>query len=304
MSLLAAYGEVFDALLGEAGGRVDPAACREIRRLLFEGFDPAWLSENQKFDLSLSSPGRAGLRLSVSDYGEKPAFPGKLAAVFALLGEAYDSDTLSRILAVARPTQAHHQTTFGLEWKASEPAPRLKVYFEELRHRYSLAARARLLKLLCAAADAAVPRRGAETDIAALCVDFLPGRKVMLKSYAYSDWKGLARGAPAAFTAFAGVLSLEKRAFFYKTRRYDRAAKVRSRKLYKVYEVRQIEDFTPALSELSSAIARFGAPRDAALVERCRALAAARGCLWYPVLCALDLDSQGAIRVDSYFSLR
>lgn len=297
-----AYDDVFEALLASAGGRVDAGLCRKIRGVLFDGFDPRWLAENQKFDFSFSSPGAKAFRFSVSDYGEKESFEGKLAAIFALLGPRYDAEALARLLGVTRRTREHHQTTFGLEWKPSEPEPRLKVYFEELRHRYSGPARRKLLRLVCAAVGAALPGEEAGADLAAIAVDFLPGRGVMLKSYGYSGWKGLGRGGP--FGEFARALSSEKRAFFYKTLRFDGGAALRSQKLYKVYEVRQIEDFGPALLEVYAAVGRFGAAADARGLERLRALAKAGGSLWYPVLCALDLDAGGGARVDSYFSLR
>lgn len=304
MKTLTAYDAIFDSLLRAIGGKVDKPLCREIRRILFKGFDPHWIAENQKFDFSFSSPGNADFRFSVSDYGEKDAFEEKLARIFTLFGGRYDGGKLSQVLSVTRRTNRYHQTTFGLEWKASDARPRLKVYFEELRHRYSIPARGRLLKLICAAAGLRMPRRGAAGDIAALCVDFLPDKDVMLKSYDYSDWKHLEEGAPAALAGFTDILSDEKRAFFYKTRRYDHDAVLQSQKLYKVYEVRQIEDFTPALLEINKAIERFGTQKDVADIGKYSKMAARKGSLWYPVLCAMDIDTHGGIKIDSYFSVR
>jgi hypothetical protein len=302
--VLAAFRGVFDAFLTETLPAPRRARCRKIRELLLAGFDPRWVGDNQKFDFSFSAPGAGGFRFSVSDYGEKARFEKKLLRVFSLPGAAYDRSRLAAVLAVTRPTNARHQTTFGLEWKAADRAPRLKVYFEELRDGYPRRARVQLLENICAAAGLQAPVAAPEDDIAAIGLDFLPGGGTMLKAYLYSDRAGLGRPETPAHGAFAAALSREDRAFFYKTRRYDAGGALVSRKLYKVYEVRQIADFAPALAEIYKALVKTGAGGEIRRLERYRALAAINGSMWYPVLCAMDVKARGETRIDSYFSLR
>ncbi len=100
------------------------------------------------------------------------------------------------------------------------------------------------------------------------------------------------------------MLSGEKRAFFYQTLRFNRRAGIESRKLYKVYEVRQIGDYTPALAEIYKTVGNFGGRRDILNISRYCKLAERNGALWYPVLCSMDIDGRGKINIDSYFSIR
>ena len=274
-----------------------------LRSILFAGFNAAWLRRNQKFDVSYSSPGMDRWRFSISDFGEKGAFPGKIRRAFSLFGDRYRMHTLEAILAAALPTRGLHQTTFGIDWERGCDYPRLKIYFEELRHRYSRRARARLLRRICSAAGLEDPLSGCRSDLAAVCIDFLPNQRLALKTYLYEDWDRAADG-DGPFRDFVRTVSRERRAFFYRTLRCDDSGRRKSCKLYKVYEARQIRDFSAARLETYEAIRRWGRVEDVAGIERHRRRAVREGALWYPVLCALDVASAGARRIDAYYSLR
>jgi hypothetical protein len=298
----AAFGRIFRAYSSEVLGPGASARCELVRRILFFGFSSAWIEENQKFDLSFSSAGAPCFRFSFSDYGEKGLFAGKLAGAFAALKGGYDLAALGAALAVGAPSRDRHQTTFGMEWPSGASSPRLKLYFEELRSGYDPAGRVRLLARVCSALKLPRPR-GGHGEIAAIGMDFLPGGELMLKTYMYSAAPPAGFGG-AALDRFAGALSREGRAFFYSTVRYGADGETASRKLYKVYEVRQINDFRPALAEIYGALLAAGAGEEVRRLERYRALAAINGSIWYPVLCAMDTGRGGAARIDTYFSLR
>ena len=301
---MTAYNRVFDAVLRETVPASSRRLCREIRKVLFADFEPRWVSENQKFDFSFSAPSLSAFRISVSDYGEKKRFEEKLTAIFSLFRGGANRAKLSDILGVMRGTSERHQTTFGLEWRDRALYPRLKVYFEELRDNYSLRERAQLLKNICAAAGLSMPAGTGKEDISAIGVDFMPGREIMLKSYLYSDWRNLGAADAAGLKSFLKIMTQERSSFFYKTLRYNREGAPQSHKLYKVYEVRQITDFSAAFAEIYSVLFEFGACKDVERLERYRGIAKINGSIWYPVLCAMDIDGRGKIKIDSYFSLR
>lgn len=298
------YTRVFEAVLREILPASSRGLCREIRQVLFADFEPRWASENQKFDFSFSAPSLAAFRFSVSDYGEKQRFEEKLITIFSLCCGGAHRARLSDILRVTRGTNGRHQTTFGLEWRGQATAPRLKVYFEELRGNYSRRERAQLLKNICAAAELAMPVGTGKEDISAIGIDFMPGREIMLKSYLYSDWCSLGAADGAGLKSFLKIMTQEKNAFFYKTRRYNREGVPQSHKLYKVYEVRQMTDFSAAFAEIYRALFELGASKDVERLERYRGVAKINGSIWYPVLCAMDIDDYGKTKIDSYFSLR
>ncbi len=295
--------EVLHSLAGESGLKRRAALLDRLRAILSEGFDPAWLPRNQKFDLSFSSLGPPSLRFSWSDFGERESFNGKLARIFELFGAEYDRRSLGAVLRTL-PEGSPHQTTFGLEWKQGSPFPRLKVYFEELRHHYTAERRRALAESLRRSMRIATPRVTAKEDVAALCADFMPSGEIGMKIYGYRTWRSLDADASECQRRFLGNMLRERRCFFYRMLRGARPGLESSVKLYKVYEVGQISDFSPAILEIYEALSRAGAKEALLRIDRFRRLVSSRGAQWYPVLCAFESDRDGRPRVDAYFSFR
>jgi hypothetical protein len=295
--------DAYRAAVRRLVGETSPRSASELERVLevlLEGFEPGWLERNQKFDFSISD-GSRGAALSVNDFGEKDAFDAKILAVFDLFTPAYDRGAAARMLEAVRALKPLHQTTFGLDWPAGADRPRLKIYLEELRHRYPKAARLALLERVRRAAG--LPESGlpADEDLAAMCVDFFPDGRQILKTYAYRQGDA-PESAGAPFRGFLRAMSAEPRCFYYRTLRYASGGAVESEKLYKVYEVRQIDDFSPGFGEIGAALGKSPA---ADRLEEYRELASRWGGSLYPVLCALDQPADGGKpRIDAYFSVR
>ncbi len=298
-------------LLAAGGGLAARAqAALRTRDIVFADFRPEWLSSNLKFDLSLSSGGarEPALRFSYNNFGEIEGFRRKVEAVFASFGGNYDRGALGRVLDAMEPTTERHQTTLGFEWGPHSKYPRIKVYFEELHHRYSVVERRRLSRLVFEAAGGPVGRVPRES-IAAIAVDFFhDGRRdVKLYSLFRTLEEVLALpevGAAAAVwrASWAG-LSRESKAFYYLTRRMNEG-RVRSLKLYKIYEFAQFTDFAPARREIAELLTRWDCGADLRRIEQLEAVCRRNGDKLYPVIASIDAGSVGLLKIDTYFSIK
>ncbi|MBI4051098.1 MAG: hypothetical protein HY400_01185 [Elusimicrobia bacterium] len=301
---MSSYLLVLDTFADVCGLKFGGTVLSDVWKILFREFRPEWLCQNQKFDFSVSTRSSKGLRMSVNDYGEKEAFEEKLLLLFDLFGNAFDRGAALQVLKAVKSTRDLHQTTLGMDWQQGCAFPRLKIYFEELKHYYPVKARIGLLRRICQSVGLAVPSLPEHEDLAAVCLDFLSGGNLHLKTYAFRSMQDNLEGHDFLSDRFKPSLSLEPHCFFYKTVRHNQGGEVLSVKFYKVYESQQIRDFTLSFEEIYSWLEAnaHGATEDE--IRDYRTLASDRGCLMYPVLCAVDFARNGESRTDAYFSIR
>ncbi len=299
-------------LLAAGGGlAVRARTVLRTRDIVFADFRPEWLASNLKFDLSLSAGGASepSVRFSYNNFGESDAFRRKVESVFASFKDGYDLKALGRVLDAMQPTTQRHQTTLGFEWGATSDSPRIKVYFEELHHAYSLEERRSLARAVAHAAGGPVGRVPQES-IAAIAVDFFPDGRCDVKFYSLFRTFEELLALPEVGEATAAIwrtslsgLSRESRAFYYLTRRMS-GGRIRSLKLYKIYEFAQFADFTPARREIAELLVRWGCGVDLRRIEQLEALCRKNGGKLYPVIASVDVGPVGLLKVDTYFSIR
>ena len=243
----------------------------EIKNRIFSGLNPKYTLENQRFDFSFSFRDKLikGVRFSYNNYKEKKDFINKIMSVCGMFGQRYNVHKLRGILEIMRQGYEKHQTTFGVEWLLGNPHPRFKIYFEELQHYYTIDQR--LLKLKEIFALAGFSREKIDImpneNIAAICIDLLPNGSLGIKTYA------LMMGVNSVFTnidlkkfpflykklaLFKSCLFNEKRAFYYFTKRFSPDADLISVKIYKIYEVKQISDFSVCIEEIKKLFVKSG----------------------------------------------
>ena len=306
-----AFDQCLRLMIGAEGLADRAGEVFRARDAVFEGFQADWQRRNMKFDLSMScgeGVGRA-VRFSYNNFGEAPDFERKIARVFSLYPGVYDRDALGRVLETMKPTDERHQTTLGFEWTAGGGPPRIKVYFEELQHRYSLEQRRDFARRLLDIAGAAEepPRE----SLAAIAVDFLPGGGLAAKLYSvFRTLDDVVAAIPGISRAdfiqrwreACAALSRERKAFYYVTRR-RRGRTLLSMKLYKIYEFAQFESDSPAWIE----IGEWLGARDAAAarrIQQLRLVSARHGGRLYPVIASVDCAFDGGLKRDLYFSIR
>lgn len=282
----------------------------QVRDALFEGFRPTWLKHNLKFDLSLSSGPDVppSVRFSYNNFGEIDGFRSKVERVFSLYPGAYETGILGKVLDVMQPTTERHQTTLGFEWTQTSVEPRIKLYFEELQHRYSTEERREFARaVLKAAGDDKTPVP--QESLAAIAVDFLPGGERAVKLYSlFGSLDEIIARVPlpkpllGVWRRAGEALSIEKRSFYYLTRRHARKRLV-SLKLYKIYEFAQFEGFDSAWREIRGLLKLWGSEADLRRISQLEALCRRNGGALYPVIASVDVDAVGLRKVDGYFSI-
>jgi MoaA/NifB/PqqE/SkfB family radical SAM enzyme len=245
--LTKAVRQSFDFFMKAGGVLKNAAEINNIKNILFSNFDENWLSNNQKFDFSLSSQ-KIGLRFSYNNFGEKEVFEKKLFDIFSLFKKAYSVSQLEKLLSLMRFDENKHQTTFGIEWLKKDDLPRIKIYFEELFNVYTDKKIFEKLKEICHLIGMDFNRLGVgkKERIGAISVDFVPFSKVNVKVYFLhkkinekelennAKFLGSQQGV-VSWEQFFKCLKLERKAFFYMTKRFASDSSLLSLKIYKIY---------------------------------------------------------------------
>jgi MoaA/NifB/PqqE/SkfB family radical SAM enzyme len=306
----------FNFLIKESGLSKQRLEINNIKDILFSDFNESWLSKNQKFDFSLSSR-KSGLRFSYNNFGEKEIFENKLVDIFSLFKKAYSVKQLEKLLLFMGSEGNKHQTTIGVEWLGRDELPRIKIYFEELFHVYTDKIIFEKLKEICRLLGIDFNKLGVgkKEKIGAISVDFVPFSKVNVKVYflhrkiGKKELKrkakslGLDQGS-ASWEQFFKCLNREKQGFFYMTKRFASDSSLLSLKIYKIYEVSQINDrFKKSWQEIKS----FLKAREETVLLK-RVLAFETICKnnklnLYPVIIAVD-NTFERDNVDLYFSFK
>lgn len=289
----------------------------KIYEIFFRGLDTGLLKQNQKFDFSFSfkkKPKRS-LRFSFNNYGQKVGFEAKIIRVFRMFSGIYDQRTARSILNFMKCTDSMHQTTIGLDWPQDQSHPRIKIYFEELHHLYSVKQRNTILKQICwlAGFDFKKVSPCSNDNIAAISIDFLPDHVKNIKTYAlhrnFDHVKTLCNKEGVAkfrreLAFFQKVLSKENKGFYYVTQRFHTTSELASIKIYKIYEIRQINDFKDAFSEINGLVVNLRLQNHLNQLRRIAKLCAAGGLQLYPVIVSLDLSPHKDFKLDIYVSLK
>ncbi len=286
--------------MGAAAPQVPAAGLSRLTGLFAGRVKGEWLLKNQKLDVSVSSSDPAAFRFSVSDFGERGKLAPALREYAAGFGKSYDLAALDRFLEAGARFGQKHQTTFGLVWGTGQAAPRLKVYFEELPPAGSVPEKRALVREGFGLRGAAVPGVRDLPALAAVCLDLNHGGGRDFKFY---YWRGSLAGiaAPKWQTRALEALAAEKNCFYYEMRGLESSRK----KIYKVYEVGGITDFSPGLREICAFYAAAGhKPVLEKLLAYAR-LAREAGMAVIPVLFAAgDSAAEGGRTYDSYFCFK
>lgn len=307
---------LFDFLINQnrlAGKR---ALIMGVKNVLFSGFKADWKKKNQKFDFSFSfkEPDAGGLRFSYNNFGEKEEFYDKALEVFNLFGNVYAAGKLKSILDELDSKNAVFQTTIGFEWLAEENFPRIKIYFEEIHQELSEPDRIKMAKKV-----AEIIGFGREAlklkksdSVGAICVDFLPQKETRLKVYLMSDSADLPylekvfRGEKRLIEAakdFLDVFSAEKSCFYYTARRFGENG-LNSVKIYKIYEVGGISDFSKSYEEIFGFLKRSPAEKAVEKFKELLSFALKNKVMFYPVISSVDLSAKTGEKFDLYLSVK
>lgn len=307
---------IFDFLINQNRLPGKRALIMSVKNILFSGFKSDWKKKNQKFDFSFSfkEPAVGGVRFSYNNFGEKEEFYGKALEVFNLFGDVYETGKLKDILDELGSKKAVFQTTIGFEWLAGENFPRIKIYFEEI---HQVLAKADRIKMVKKAAEIIGFDYGAlklkeDDNVGAVCVDFLPGKETQLKVYLMSASADMSylekvfRGKKKSVNSakdFLNIFSLEKSCFYYTARRFgDRG--LSSVKVYKIYEVGGISDFSKSYEEIFEFLKRLPAKKAVGKFKELLSFALKNKVMFYPVISSLDLSVKGGAKFDLYLSVR
>lgn len=286
--------------MGAAAPQVPAAGLARLTELFAGRVREEWLLKNQKLDVSVSSSDASAFRFSVSDFGERGRLAPDLRGYAAGFGKTYDLAALDRFLAAGAAFGAEHQTTFGLVWGKGQAAPRLKVYFEELPPAGGVPEKRALVRDGFGLRGAAVPGARDLPSLAAVCLDLKPGGGRDLKFY-YRRATLAGIGAPKWQTRALEALALEKNCFYYEMQGLESSRK----KLYKVYEVGGIKDFSPSLKEICAFYAGAGQKPVLEKLLAYARLSREAGMAVVPVLfSAGDSSVPGGRTYDSYFCFK
>jgi len=315
-SFLGAVRLSLDFLIFENKLSKHKATIHNIEKIIFSGFDANWLSENQKFDFSISSE-KNSLRFSYNNYGEKKNFEKKLLDIFGLFGKTYAADAVKNLLALMMFDGNKHQTTFGLEWVEGVKFPRLKVYFEELFNVYPNETVTKKLKEICSLLKINYDQLGAGKGerIGAVCIDFAPSHSTKLKVYFLKrrmDGEKLAKavkslkfsGKKKFLEQFLKIMTSEKKVFFYETKRFTETGDLSSLKFYKIYEANRINDnFKKAWKEIKKFLGTTGEAKILKQISSLESMCRKNNLKLYPVIASVD-NSNKDENIDLYFSFK
>lgn len=289
-----------------------------IKSILFSGFKIGWKKDNQKFDFSFpfsfKGPAAGGLRFSYNNFGEKKEFYAKVLKVFDLFGDAYEIGKLKNILDELDSQNAVFQTTIGFEWLAGRNLPRIKIYFEEIHQELLKSDRIKMVKKVAKIIgfDYEKLKLKNNDNVGAICVDFLPGKETHLKVYLMSDsvdlpylekvFRGKKKSVNSAKN-FLDVFSSEKSCFYYVARRFNGRG-LSSIKIYKIYEVGGISDFSKSYEEIFGFLKRSPAEKAIGKFKELLSFALKNKVAFYPVISSLDLPVKGSEKFDLYLSVK
>lgn len=307
---------VFDFLISHGELIAKKGIIKNIKNILFGGFNVAWKAKNQKFDFSFSfgECDEGALRFSYNNFGEKKEFYGKVLKIFDLFKDVYAIDTVKCILDRLGSREAAFQTTIGFEWMQNADFPRFKIYFEEIHQKLSKADRIEMVKKTAELINFDYEKLGiAEGDnIGAICVDFLPKKETQLKVYLMAtaiDFSYLervfdsAQHAVALAREFIAIFSLEQKSFYYMARRFSNGG-LNSVKIYKIYEVGGIADFSRSYEEIFQFLKHSAMKKNIAKIKSLFSFALENKIAFYPVIASLDLPVDGNIKSDLYLSIK
>ena len=287
-------------LMGAASPQVPPARISRLTALFARRVRPEWLLENQKLDVSLSSSDDAAFRFSISDFGERGALSSVIRGYVSGFGGCYDLDALDKFLKAGISFGKAHQTTFGFDWGGGCSRPRLKVYFEELLTAYAASEKKDLVFEAFNLGGKPAPRARDFSGLSAVCLDLNPGRKCDFKFYMRRDALP-DLSAPKWQAGALASLGLERRCFYYEMR----GIKSKRRKVYKVYEVSGISDFSAGLREICGFYAKTGCDSVLRRILSYARLSRESGMSMVPVLFAAgDAASPSGRTFDSYFCFK
>lgn len=204
-----------------------------------------------------------------------------------------------------------HQTTLGFEWKKNENYPRIKLYFEELFRFYSNLELFKKMKEICQVLKINNLNEKIffqDLKIGAFCIDFFSQRKTDFKVYfLFREKKFLEQVLEKYFSKIPhnmkNLLNLnsKNKSFFYLTFRIDSNEKVKSLKVYKIYEIQQ--NPPPILSQIILECITFLKHQKrffSYLSNLCES------CLfyYYPVILSTETSFSNEFKHDFYFSLK
>lgn len=289
----------------------------KIKNRIFSGFDPTCTSRNQKFDFSFSFGDKLikGIRFSYNNYGEKEHFISKIIGICDSFGTRYNIKKLRGILRIMHPGYLRHQTTLGVEWLAGNPYPRFKIYFEELRHHYTIDQRLGKLREIFRYVGLSHKKVNIfpNEDIAAICIDLLPDTGLEVKTYAFTRELNsfLANINLERFPSLCKKLALfkscllkEKKFFYYFTKRFSLSADLISAKIYKIYEVKQIPDPSLCMAEIKGLFVRLGLLKEMRQIKLISNICKENKLLLYPVIASVDLKFPDDSKIDLYYSFK
>lgn len=301
---------VADLIIKESGLSSRRKFILNILDILFADFKKKWTKENQKFDFSFSfsKKQKSEFRFSYNDFKEKNAiFKKKLIDVFKIFPGIYNEKMLHQILDYLHFPGKLHQTTFGIDWGKGEKYPRIKIYFEELFHYFSKKERIKQANYLGKLLNFNPQLKGNE-NIGALCVDFFPNKKNQLKVYIKFNRikKEISflnkENFKLIFNNFIRLLSLENHYFNYLTYRIDKSL-ISSVKIYKIYEIAQIENFKLSYKEIFNFLNYLKYREKTMFLKKIIIFCKKDNLLFYPVISSIDFSKNG-YRFDIYFSIR
>ena len=306
---------IFDFLIAHNGLSSKKREIERIREILFTDFNNEWKKKNQKFDFSFSFKDRGAdsMRFSYNNFGEKKGFYDKTLAIFDLFDDAYNKGTVKRILDALDSRNAVFQTTIGFEWGRGDALPRFKIYFEEIHQKLSPSERMELVEKIAGILDFDRTQLIIKADdvIGAICVDFLPQKKTNLKVYFMShaiDFSYIKEvfcgrdDAGDAIREFCDIFSLEKLCFYYMARRFGGGG-MQSVKVYKIYEVASIRDFSRSYKEIFHFLKYSPMKNDVRKFRELLAFSLKKKILFYPVISSIDLPLGGSMKYDLYVSV-
>ncbi len=313
--------KIFRFLILKTGNERNKKIILKTKNILFEGFDLKWLFKNQKFDFSLSfaeSP-KNYFRFSYNDFGEKHLFHEKIFKIFKIFKQgSYSILTLKKILKIMNVPNYPHQTTLGFEWQNTTKFPRIKLYFEELFHFYSRLEIEKKLKkvsqILKLSFKNVFPKN---EQIGAFCIDFFPKKKENAKVYfLFQEKKILEKeiekvGLKIKKEQIRNFLNCleEKKKFFYLTYRISSNNTLVSAKIYQIFEVQQILDFSELIFRIFSFLKETNIPKATSFLSQLINLSKKNHTVFYPVIFASDFPLVGCSqenfpKYDLYFSVK
>jgi hypothetical protein len=310
------FDTLFDHLIKAYGLTHHRRSIDAIRDILFAGFDPDVLFENQKCDVSFSFSRnkKEGLRFSYNDTKEEAAAIKKARRVFSFLGTGYNQLVAKKLLDAISTRAIFKRMALGIDWPCGQSSPRVKIYLcNDTADTTATAKYKSFAKTVCGwlGWNSAFLDKTAFADISVVAIDFFADHTCDLKIYSRMAYPNEI-AAPALcpkgkqrIGQFIKTASQEPRAFYYVARRWHEAAlEPQSIKLHKIYETNQMPDARCANAEISRVLKVFGysASSQARLIKAMGRISAQKHVRSYPVAVSLDTDRLGSSRLDIYYA--